>query len=105
MLRDFPDSEYEPSGSHQTLPATNRFWSILLAVMFRVLRPLPTKARELRPFTGSPFAQTPWVKPGRKKLSAMLRSVGWKNGKVATSDRLPGTPGYPPGRGGPRLEA
>jgi hypothetical protein len=50
----------------------------------------------LRPFTGSPFAQIPWVKPGRKKLSAMLRSVGWKNGNVATSERLPGTPVYPP---------
>ena len=32
------------------------------------------------------------VNPGRKKLSAMLLSVDVKNGKVLTSERLPGTP-------------
>src|SRR4029453_13475656 len=34
----------------------------------------------------------------------MLLSVGWKKGNVVTSDRLPGTPVYPPVRVRPLLK-
>src|SRR5262245_32503280 len=78
------------------LAEPSRCVSILLAEMLKVFSPLPTSARQLTPLAGSPFAQAPCVNPGRKKLSAMLRSVDVKNGNVFTSDRLPGMPVYPP---------